>query len=273
MFNISVIIPTYNRKSFLINAIDSVFNQTYKNLELIIIDDGSSDKTIEYIKKKYSKIKICKQSNKGVSSARNKGIKLSSNNWIAFLDSDDRWHPKKLENQINYLVKNSKYKICHTDEIWIRRGVRVNQHKKHKKYGGFIFDKCIDLCRISPSSVIIHKDVFNKVGLFNEKLPVCEDYDLWLRITAKFPVLYLDEKLTIKYGGHLNQLSEKYWGMDRFRIIALESIIKKSFLSKKNKLKVKKSLKSKINIFLKGLKKRKKKKEIIYYENKIKKYA
>ena len=133
MFNISVIIPTYNRKSFLINAIDSVFNQTYQNLELIIIDDGSSDKTIEYIKKKYSKIKICKQSNKGVSSARNKGIKLSSNNWIAFLDSDDRWHPKKLENQINYLVKNSKYKICHTDEIWIRKGVRINQHKKHKK--------------------------------------------------------------------------------------------------------------------------------------------
>ena len=273
MFNISVIIPTYNRKSFLINAIDSVFNQTYQNLELIIIDDGSSDKSVEYIKKKYPSIKIYKQSNKGVSSARNKGIKISSNNWIAFLDSDDRWHPKKLEKQINYLIGNPKYKICHTDEIWIRKGVRINQHKKHKKYGGLIFDKCLDLCRISPSSVIIHKDVFNKVGLFNEKLPVCEDYDLWLRITAKFPVLYLDEKLTIKYGGHLNQLSEKYWGMDRFRIIALESIIKKSFLSKKNKLKVKKTLKSKINIFLKGLKKRKKKKEIIYYENKIKKYA
>ena len=271
MFNISVIIPTYNRKSFLINAIDSVFNQTYQNLELIIIDDGSSDKTSEYIKKEYPKIKIYEQPNKGVSSARNKGIKLSSNNWIAFLDSDDRWHPRKLENQINYLVKNPKYKICHTDEIWIRKGVRVNQHKKHKKYGGFIFDKCIDLCRISPSSVIIHKDIFKKVGLFNEKLPVCEDYDLWLRITAKFQVLYLDEKLTIKYGGHFNQLSKKYWGMDRFRIVALENIIKKNFLTKKNKVIVKKILKKKIKIYLQGLKKRKKK--TIYYENKIKKYA
>ena len=105
--------------------------------------------------------------------------------------------------------------------------------------------KCLDLCRISPSSVIIHKDIFNKVGLFNEKLPVCEDYDLWLRIAEKFPVLYLDEKLTIKYGGHLNQLSKKYWGMDRFRIIALENIIKKNFLLKKNKLLVKKILKKK----------------------------
>ena len=128
------------------------------------------------------------------------------------------------------------------------------------------------MCRISPSSVIIHKDIFNKVGLFNEKLPVCEDYDLWLRIAEKFPVLYLDEKLTIKYGGHLNQLSKKYWGMDRFRIIALENIIKKNFLLKKNKLLVKKILKKKINIYLQGLKKRNKKKEIIYYENKVKKY-
>ena len=273
MFNVSIIIPTYNRKLFLTHAINSVLNQTYQNLELIIIDDGSSDKSVEYIKKKYPSIKIYKQSNKGVSSARNKGIKISSNNWIAFLDSDDRWHPKKLEKQINYLIGNPKYKICHTDEIWIRKGVRINQHKKHKKYGGLIFDKCLDLCRISPSSVIIHKDVFNKVGLFNEKLPVCEDYDLWLRITEKFPVLYLDEKLTIKYGGHLNQLSKKYWGMDRFRIIALENIIKKNFLTKKNKLIVKKILKKKINIYLQGLKKRKKKKEITYYENKIKKYA
>ena len=273
MYNVSVIIPTYNRKAFLTNAIDSVLSQTYQNLELIIIDDGSSDKSTEYVKKKYPNIKIYKQFNKGVSSARNKGIKASSNNWLAFLDSDDKWHPKKLEKQINYLIKNPKYKICHTDEIWIRKGIRINQHKKHKKYGGFIFDKSLELCRISPSSVIIHKDVFNKVGLFNEKLPVCEDYDLWLRITAIFPVLYLDEKLTIKYGGHLNQLSKKYWGMDRFRITAIENLIKSNFLSKKNKIIAKKFLKEKINIYLQGLKKRKRKKEITYYKNKMKKYA
>ena len=256
MFNISIIIPTYNRKSFLIHAIDSVLNQTYQNLELIIIDDGSSDKSVEYIKKKYSNIKIYKQSNKGVSAARNKGIKLSSNSWLAFLDSDDRWHPKKLEKQISYLIKNTKYKICHTDEIWIKKGIKINQHKKHKKYGGFIFDKCLDLCRISPSSVMIHTDVFNKIGLFNEKLPVCEDYDLWLRIAAEFPVLYLNEKLTIKYGGHLNQLSKKYWGMDRFRIQALHNIIKEDVLSSENQQLATSMLKEKITIFLAGALKR-----------------
>ena len=261
--------------SFATGAIERDREVTKENL-LIRADElkAKRDSLIKRKDKKYDmEIKsYYKQKNKGVSAARNKGIKMASCKWIAFLDSDDRWHPRKLENQINYLLAHPRYKICHTDEIWIRKGIRINQHKKHKKHGGHIFDKCLDLCRISPSSVIIHKDIFNKVGLFNEKLPVCEDYDLWLRIAEKFPVLYLDEKLTIKYGGHLNQLSKKYWGMDRFRIIALENIIKKNFLLKKNKLLVKKILKKKINIYLQGLKKRNKKKEIIYYENKVKKY-
>ena len=270
MFNVSVIIPTYNRKKFLKQAINSVIKQTYQNLELIIIDDGSSDKTIEYLKKK--KLKYFKQNNKGVSAARNKGIKKASYDWIAFLDSDDRWHPKKMENQINYLIKNPKYKVCHTDEIWIKNSLRINQHKKHKKFGGKIFDKCLEMCKISPSSVIIKKEIFQKIGFFNEKLPACEDYDLWLRISAKFPILYLNEKLTIKYGGHKNQLSKKFWGMDRFRIISLENILKEGLLNNKNKVKVKKILKKKIKIYLNGLIKRKKKKEISFYKKKLKNY-
>ena len=270
MFNVSVIIPTYNRKKFLKQAINSVIKQTYQNLELIIIDDGSSDKTIEYLKKK--KLKYFKKNNKGVSAARNKGIKKASYDWIAFLDSDDRWHPKKMENQINYLIKNPKYKVCHTDEIWIKNSLRINQHKKHKKFGGKIFDKCLEMCKISPSSVIIKKEIFQKIGFFNEKLPACEDYDLWLRISAKFPILYLNEKLTIKYGGHKNQLSKKFWGMDRFRIISLENILKEGLLNNKNKVKVKKILKKKIKIYLNGLIKRKKKKEISFYKKKLKNY-
>jgi len=177
-----------------------------------------------------------------------------------------------MENQINYLIKNPKYKVCHTDEIWIKNSLRINQHKKHKKFGGKIFDKCLEMCKISPSSVIIKKEIFQKIGLFNEKLPACEDYDLWLRISAKFPILYLNEKLTIKYGGHKNQLSKKFWGMDRFRIISLENILKEGLLNNKNKGKVKKILKKKIKIYLNGLIKRKKKKEISFYKKKLKNY-
>ena len=273
MFQISVIIPTFNRKSFLFNAIDSVLTQTYQNIELIIIDDGSSDKTIDQLKEYKSKIKVHRQINKGISAARNKGLKISKNDWVAFLDSDDRWEPEKLEKQVNYLKQNPKHKFCHTDEIWIKNTVRVNPRNKHKKYGGYIFDKCLDICCISPSSVLIHKSIFKKIGLFDENLPVCEDYDLWLRISAEFPILFLNEKLTIKFGGHSNQLSKKFWGMDRFRVRALENIIKKSSLPKKYKNMAKKTLEKKARIYLKGLKKRNKFKEISIYENKIKQYG
>ena len=231
MFQISVIIPTFNRKPLLFNAIDSVLTQTYQNIELIIIDDGSSDKTIDQLKEYKSKIKVHRQINKGISAARNKGLKISKNDWVAFLDSDDRWEPEKLEKQVNYLKQNPKHKFCHTDEIWIKNTVRVNPRNKHKKYGGYIFDKCLDICCISPSSVLIHKSIFKKIGLFDENLPVCEDYDLWLRISAEFPILFLNEKLTIKFGGHSNQLSKKFWGMDRFRVRALENIIKKKIFA------------------------------------------
>ena len=273
MFKVSVIIPTFNRKSFLLNAIDSILAQTYTNIELIIIDDGSSDKTISKLKKYMSKIIVYRQNNKGVSAARNKGIQLSKYDWVAFLDSDDTWNPKKIEKQKNYLIKNPKYKICHTDEIWIRNGIRVNPHNKHKKHGGYIFDKCLDMCLISPSSVIIHKSIFKEVGLFEKNMFVCEDYDMWLRISARFPILYLNEKLITKNGGHLSQLSKKYWGMDRFRIKALENIIRNDSISEKYKNMAKKTLIEKARIYLKGLKKRNKFKEISIYENKIKQYG
>ena len=142
------------------------------------------------------------QSNAGVSSARNVGIKRASGDWIAFLDSDDEWLPEKLETQMNALYKNPEIKICHTNEIWIRNGTRVNPKKKHEKFGGWIFQKCLPLCCISPSSVIIHKSIFKEIGLFDDSLPACEDYDLWLRITARNPVLYIKDSLLRKYGGH-----------------------------------------------------------------------
>ena len=225
MFKISVIIPTFNRKQFLSNAINSVLDQTYPNIELIIIDDGSSDKTIDQLKKYKSQIKVHKQPNKGISAARNKGLKISKNDWVAFLDSDDRWEPEKLEKQVNYLKQNPKHKFCHTDEIWIKNTVRVNPRNKHKKYGGYIFDKCLDICCISPSSVLIHKSIFKKIGLFDENLPVCEDYDLWLRIAMRYRFHFIEQPLVIKYGGHEDQLSRKYWGMDRFRVAALKKLL------------------------------------------------
>jgi len=222
---VSVIIPVYNRVNLIDRSINSVISQTYPINEIIVIDDGSNDGTYDLIKRNFPQVSLQYQENKGVSNARNIGIKLAKSKWIAFLDSDDEWLPKKVEEQINLLKTNFSFKICHTDEVWIRNQVRVNPMKKHRKYGGDIYNKCLPLCVISPSSIIIHKDIFNDVGLFDEELPVCEDYDMWLRICSKYSVLFLDQKLINKYGGHDDQLSKKYWGMDRFRLIALEKMI------------------------------------------------
>ena len=223
--NISVVIPTYNRALLLERAIESVLAQSRPANEIIVVDDGSTDDTQQLIGTQYSQIHYIQQANKGVSSARNAGIITATCDWICLLDSDDSWRPEKLAKQSQALTDNPDYLICHTNETWYRNGNVLNQGKKHEKRGGYIFQHCLPLCAISPSSVIINKQLFDEIGLFDENLPACEDYDMWLRICAQYPILFLDEALTNKYGGHEDQLSIKHWGMDRFRIVALQKVI------------------------------------------------
>lgn len=267
--NVSVVIPCFNRKKTLSRSIDSVVNQTYKPSEIIIVDDGSTDGTRDFILNSYPNIKYFFQPKKGVSSARNKGIRESSSDWVAFLDSDDEWLPQKLEKQINQLGKYSEIFISHTNEIWIRNGVRVNQMKKHQKYGGYIFDKCLDICRISPSSVLIHKRVLKDVGVFDEALQVCEDYDLWLRITSKYSVLFERELLIVKYGGHKDQLSKVKEGIEQFRIQSLEKILALNHLTEDQFIMTKNMLVRKLSIYAKGLEKRNKFDELALVKKKI----
>ena len=273
---ISVIIPTYNRKKTLARAIQSVINQSLSPFEILIIDDGSNDGTEEWVKENFQNIKYIYQNNRGVSSARNIGIENANGDWVAFLDSDDEWLSNKLHEQVIAIESNPKIKFFHTNEIWIRNGVRVNQMKKHKKYGGYIFEKCLDICRISPSSVLIQKEVFDNIGVFDESLRVCEDYDLWLRITSKYPVVFLDVPLIYKYGGHADQLSKVNDGIESYRIQSLEKIINSGFLSDEQKVLAVNALVNKMKIYSKGLKKRKKldalqdiKKNIQYWINMI----
>jgi GT2 family glycosyltransferase len=115
--------------------------------------------------------------------------------------------------------------MCYTEEIWIRNGVFVNPKKRHRKYSGWIFDKVLPLCLISLSSALFRREVFASVGPFDEDLPVCEDYDFGIRLAHRYPVYFLTRPLIVKRGGHKGQLSRKYWGMDRFRIKALEKAL------------------------------------------------
>ena len=253
--NISVVIPTFNRRQTIGRSIDSVLNQTLFPSEIIVVDDGSTDGTSDYIQSNFPSIRLLQQPNKGVSSARNMGIRSSNSDWVALLDSDDEWFPKKLEKQVMTLSQNLDVKFCHTEEIWIRNGVRVNQMKKHQKYGGHIFNKCLDMCRISPSSVLFHRSILDDVGYFDKDQKVCEDYDLWLRITAKYPVLYIDEPLLKKYGGHEDQLSKVKDGIESHRIKVLEKLIMQKFTSVQKNAMLK-MLIEKLTIFSIGAQKR-----------------
>ena len=265
MARVSVIIPTYNRADFLKEAIDSVLAQTYRDIEVVVVDDGSTDHTGEILAAYGAQVIPLFQENQGVSSARNLGIRSSSGTYVALLDSDDYWLPQKLEQQIAIMESQPGLQVCHTEEIWIRRGVRVNPKKKHQKYSGDIFPYCLPLCVISPSSVCIRRSLFATVGLFDEALPACEDYDLWLRITKTYPVHFIETPLLVKRGGHADQLSRKYWGLDRFRIQALEKLLNSGGLTKMQREETLQELRRKCEIMATGCLKRHKHDEWEHY--------
>ena len=278
MASVSVVIPTFNRVNSLERALDSVLAQTLPADEVIIVDDGSTDNTVSILKSRYSEVELSmirfiEQDNQGVSAARNAGIATARHEWIALLDSDDVWHEDKLQIQIQALENAPEYLISHSDEIWIRNGLRVNQMNKHKKTGGYIFQQCLPMCVISPSAVIIHRLIFDEIGLFDETLPACEDYDLWLRICSRYPVLYIDEALITKHGGHDDQLSHKYWGMDRFRIQALNKIISEDKLNDSDRDAAIKMMQHKINIYLVGAEKHGNTEHVDDFKELLTKYA
>ena len=268
--NFSVIIPVYNRPKLIQRAINSVINQSKSAQEIIIINDGSIDQTKSVLAKYQNDLIVVDQPNLGVSAARNTGIRLAKNEWLAFLDSDDEWHKDKLLKAEEFHHKNPQYKIFQTDEIWIRNNRRVNPKIKHKKYGGWIFKQSLPLCIVSPSAVVIHEDIFSDVGLFDEKFLVCEDYDLWLRIARKYPIGLDDFKGLIKYGGHHDQLSRKYWGMDHFRIMAMEKHLNDPSLSDEQRQWTLMEVIAKLKVLIHGYKKRNK--NVSELQEKLKKY-
>jgi len=254
--HVSVIIPTYNRVQTLSRAIDSVLNQKSPVDEIIVVDDGSTDDTANQISRNYPNVKLIQQPNLGVSAARNAGIKQACFEWIALLDSDDTWKPEKISAIQQAQQTQPEILLFHSNEIWIRNGVRVNPMKKHRKSGGWIFEHCLPLCVISPSATVVHQSLLQSAAYFDETLPACEDYDLWLKICHQFPVGFLDRPLITKYGGHDDQLSCQFWGMDRFRIRSLERLLEQQQLTRQQYFAAESMLTQKLNILLSGAKKR-----------------
>lgn len=262
---VSVIIPTYNRAEMVGEAIESVLNQDFSSFELIVIDDGSTDQTSKVLRSFGRRIRSIRQENKGVSAARNLGICHASGEWIAFLDSDDLWLPGKLTAQVDFFRRNPASLICQTQEIWIRNGRRVNPKHRHEKRSGMIFEPSLALCLVSPSAVMIRRSLFDLVGRFDENLPACEDYDLWLRIGRRFPVHLIDRPLIVKRGGHEDQLSQTP-GLDKFRIASLQNLIDSGTLDSDQERAARRMLQKKCRIYANGCRKRNRIPEADYFQ-------
>lgn len=262
--SVSVIIPVYNRAQQVCDAVASVLAQTFTDYELIVVDDGSTDDTPEMLACYGDRIRLIRQANRGVSAARNTGIVAARGALIAFLDSDDLWLPHKLRAQTAFFAANHAAMWQQTEDIWLRNGKRVNPKKRHQKLAGRIFQESLELCLISPSAVMLRRELLNEFGLFDESLPACEDYDLWLRILTKYPV-YLDPEYgIIKYGGHADQLSGQP-GLDAYRIRSLQKILTEFALCEDDEAALRRVMKAKCEIFALGCRKRGKEDEARYY--------
>lgn len=228
MAHFTVIIPTYNRRELTMRAVDSVLAQSFKDFQLILVNDGSTDGTEELANRYRDRLIYLEQKNRGVSAARNLGIRAADSPHIAFLDSDDCWFTTKLQAHADFIKTNPTIRIHQTLEQWHRNGKRVNPRERHLKRQGDIFLPSLEVCLISPSASMINRDIFEEYGLFDDNLPACEDYDLWLRITAFEKVGLIEEEHMIRYGGHADQLSGIFWGMDRFRVYAVVKLLAES---------------------------------------------
>ncbi len=266
MAAVSVIIPTFNRAHKIARAVASVLYQTFTDYEVLVVDDGSEDATSEVLKPFRSRVKCIHHSkNLGVSAARNTGITESHSPLIAFLDSDDYWLPGKLAAQVSFFSEHPEAVACQTEELWIRRGVRVNPMKKHFKPSGEIFEPSLKLCVVSPSAVVVKRTLLEDVGVFDKDFPVCEDYDLWLRISWKYPIWLIPEPLIIKEGGAPDQLSRSIEGMDRYRIRSIARLIKSGCLSERQTQAALKELRLKCRVYGNGCLRRGKNEEGKYY--------
>ena len=266
MAAVSIIIPTHNRALKTARAVMSVLYQRFTDYEIVVVDDGSTDETERVLQQFKGRIRyVAHKTNRGVSAARNTGIAIAEAPLIAFLDSDDYWLPDKLSAQMGFFEENPSAMICQTEETWIRNGKRANPRKRHLKPAGDVFEPSLALCLVSPSAVMLKRELLEEVGVFDEGLPACEDYDLWLRIACRYPVYLIRQSLIVKEGGHPDQLSARFKGMDRFRIKSMVKLLQESPLSESQKKATLKELSQKCRIYGTGCLKRGKKAEAVYY--------
>ena len=286
---VSVIIPTFNRYGMLIDAISSVSHQTFRNFELIVVDDGSDDKTRNLptvdVEAAYPEsgtpappheppdggFRYVRIEHTGMPGAvRNAGAKVARGQYIAFLDSDDVWLPEKLSLQIAQMQKGGA--LSHTRELWLRDGRTISQSSQRHKRRGKLLEDSLKKCVIGPSTVMIDRDFYMQSGGFREDIEIAEDYEFWLRLVPYCTVEYIDTALTVKRAGHGDQLTEKYGHIEIFRIHALKKLVDDMYFVGEDQKTARKELSRKCAIYANGARRRGRLEEARKYEDYAKDY-
>lgn len=254
---IDVVIPARNRRDLLREAVESVLGQSFHSFNCLVVDDGSTDGTPEMLAEFGGAVTCLRQENRGPAAARNRGIRAGRAPLVAFLDSDDRWHPEKLAIQRQSMAGEPGCLISHTQETWYRRGELLTQKRRHRKPGGDIFFRALKMCVVSMSTVMVRRELFERAGYFDEDLPCCEDYDFWLRASLHTRFLLVDRSLTLKEGGRPDQVSAIFReGMDRFRIRSLANLLRRERLTAEKREAALGELERKCRIYGRGALKR-----------------
>lgn len=199
---VSVIIPLYNRENTIQRAVDSVLNQTYSNIEVLVVDDGSTDNSVEMLKKYHNdnRVKIfCQESNQGANAARNRGIREAKGEYIAFHDSDDAWVPDKLEKQLK-CMETENYDVCFSSfKRFFTNSSQIVPDISEQLSSTVVRERLKAGNVVGTPTLVIHRDVVKTVGMFDEEMPRLQDYEFAIRIAKKFDFGFVNEPLVIEY--------------------------------------------------------------------------
>jgi glycosyltransferase involved in cell wall biosynthesis len=273
---VSVVIPNWNRRDLLPEAVRSVLLQSFGDFELIVADDGSTDGSLQALGPLSAdpRLRIITPPRSGMPGAvRNRGVEAARGRLVAFLDSDDIWLPGKLRAQLELMESLPGCRLVHGREVWLRGEKIVSQKGQRHGRSGDVFADALEKCMIGPSTVLMEKSLFEESGGFREDMEIAEDYELWLRITDRHPVGYLQEPCIVKRAGEWGQLSEKYGQIEKFRIEGLLKLVEsRTFAEPLHRRMAEAVLARKCSIYAAGCRKRGRSAEAERFESIAEKY-
>jgi glycosyltransferase involved in cell wall biosynthesis len=301
MVGATVVVPTCNRREMVAQALQSVLAQTYRNFELVVVDDGSTDGTpmhlmrllgaepraVEILSRMnpaalnpffhqfvHDGIPIQYQyhPNRGLGAARNRGIRHARGTYVAFLEAEDLWEPTHLQAQIAFLDGDGWARIARVGGRQAKDGTRARRSRRAEEASGWIFSQALEACPAGLSCAVVHRGCFAECGTFDENMPACDDYDLWLRLAARFPIHYVAGP-EVTHRSPRPELASHSWTWDRFRVYALEKAFQSGQLNPEQRFLVSQEIVRRCEHLVEGYRRQKSEERANFYERKRKRFA